>query len=70
MIVTTSIYHKVNLNLISVLLGGSVTVVFLLPLHKLAEVFLNQEGCVELSNSDFILYSQENHITVRDGLYF
>ncbi len=58
MMFTTSIYHKVHLNLISVLLGGPVTVVFLLPLQELAEVFLYQEGCVELSNGDFILYSQ------------
>jgi len=38
---TAGMYHKAHLNLISVLLGGPVTVVFLLALHKLAEMLLN-----------------------------
>lgn len=57
--------HLVYLNLSRILFGWPVTVVFLLSLHKLAEVFLKQEGGVELSYGDLILYSQSNHSLFR-----
>lgn len=57
--------HPAYLNLSRVLFGRPVTVVFLLSLHELAEVFLKQEGGVELSDGDLILWGQSNHSLFR-----
>lgn len=46
---------RLHLYLSGILFGGAIAVVFLLPLHELAELVLDEEGGVELAHGHLII---------------